>query len=88
MRMHVDAAGQGSPHVLDGGGFALARSPDNGVLYVGIPSMGRVQIFQRATRQLIKRLATGGTPRRIAFTANSRHAVIANESSWVDVVNR
>jgi YVTN family beta-propeller protein len=73
---------------LDGGGFAVARSPDNAVLYVGIPSIGRVQIFQRATRQVIKRLATGGTPRRIAFTSDSRHAVIANEWGWVDVVNR
>jgi DNA-binding beta-propeller fold protein YncE len=73
---------------LDGGGFGLARSPDDGVLYVGIPSKGEVQIVRRATRQVIKTLATGGVPRRIAFTADGRHAVIANASGWVDVVGR
>jgi YVTN family beta-propeller protein len=73
---------------LDGAAFGLARSPDNQVLYVGLYDAGGVVVVNRATRQVIKTLVTGGTPRRIAFTADSRHAVIANEDGWVDVVTR
>lgn len=73
---------------LAGGGFGLARSPDNAVLYVGLPQSGMVQIISRAGRRVVKTLQTGGTPRRIAFTSDSHRAVIANESGWVDVVAR
>ena len=73
---------------LDGGGFGLARSPDDSVLYVGIPSLGKVQIVRRSTRQVTKTLAVGGTPRRIAFTPDGRHVLIANEAGYVSVVTR
>ena len=73
---------------LAGPAFGLARSPDDAVLYAGLYTIGRVAVINRATRQVIKTLATGGNPRRIAFTADGRHAVIANLAGWVDVVTR
>ena len=73
---------------LAGPAFGLARSPDDGVVYVGLYTIGEVAVVNRATRQVIKTLVTGGEPRRIAFTADGRHAVIANASGWVDVVTR
>ena len=68
--------------------FGIARSPDNRLLYVGLYQVGKVMIVDRATHQVIDSLATGGSPRRIAFTADGKHAVIANNSGWVDVVTR
>jgi DNA-binding beta-propeller fold protein YncE len=50
--------------------------------------VGKVMIVRRATHQVITSMATGGSPRRIAFTADGRHAVIANNAGWVDVVSR
>lgn len=73
---------------LGGPAFGLARSPDDAVLYVGLYTLGKVAVVNRATRHVIRTLATGGDPRRIAFTADSRHAVIANAGGWVDVVTR
>lgn len=73
---------------LAGPAFGLARSPDDAVLYAGLYTIGRVAVVNRATRKVIKTLATGGEPRRMAFTADGRHAVIANAAGWVDVVTR
>jgi YVTN family beta-propeller protein len=73
---------------LGGAAFGLARSPDNSLLYVGLYAVGKVMIVDRATHQVISSVATGGSPRRIAFTADSKHAVIANNAGWVDVVTR
>jgi len=73
---------------LAGRAFGLARSPDDAVLYVGLYSTGQVAVINRATRRIIKTLLVNGDPRRIAFTADSRHAVIANAAGWVDVVTR
>ena len=73
---------------LAGAAFGLARSPDDAVLYVSLHDVGEVVVVNRATRQVIKTLDTGGAPRRIAFTADSRTAVIANLAGWVDVVER
>lgn len=73
---------------LAGPAFGLALSPDGAVLYVGLIRNGAVAVVRRATHRVIKTLVTGGDPRRIAFTADGRHAVIANLAGWVDVVTR
>ena len=73
---------------LAGAAFDLARSPDDSVLYVGLYDVGKVMVVDRVTFQVAKTLVTGGSPRRIAFTADGRHAVIANQAGWVDVVTR
>lgn len=64
----------------------LALSPDGAVLYVGLLRSGVVKVVDRGALTEIASIPTGGKPRRIAFTTDGRHAVIANESGWVDLV--
>jgi YVTN family beta-propeller protein len=73
---------------LDGAAFGLARSPDDSVLYVGVLYPGEIEIVQRATHAVVGAIPTAGVPRRIAFSPDGRHAVIANEDGWVSVVAR
>ena len=42
--------------------------------------------LDRPTLRVFGSLDTGGKPRRIAFDATGRTAVIANEAGWVDLV--
>lgn len=70
---------------LPGGGFGLAMSPDRAQLYVGQPA-GFLTIADRATRTIVKSLTLGGSPRKIAFNASGKFAVVANEDGWVDFI--
>lgn len=73
---------------LDFGTMAhgLALSPDGVVLYVGLLRAGAVAVVDRHTLTRVATIATGGKPRRIAFDAAGRRAIIANECGWVDLV--
>ncbi len=73
---------------LAGGGFGLARSPDDSILYVSIPALGEVELIGRKSGQVVKTLTTGGDARRIAFSADGHHAVVANLGGWVTVIGR
>ena len=64
----------------------LALSPDGVVLYVGLLRAGAVAIVDRQTLTIVATIPTGGKPRRIAFNAAGRGAIITNESGWVDLV--
>jgi YVTN family beta-propeller protein len=64
----------------------LALSPDGAVLYIGLLSAGEVAVVDRQTLTRVSTIRTGGKPRRIAFDATGRRAIIANESGWVDLV--
>jgi len=66
--------------------LSLAVSPDEAVIYVGLLFAGRVVQLDRPTLRVFGSLDTGGKPRRIAFDATGRTAVIANEAGWVDLV--
>jgi len=66
-------------------GYGLALSPDNSVIYVSNPSSGQVTIVDRALRQVIGTLITGGTPRNIAFSRFGVEGLIANEAGYVTV---
>jgi DNA-binding beta-propeller fold protein YncE len=70
---------------LGGPAFGVALSPDEAVLYVGLLD-GRLAVVDRAAFARVKTLVLGGRPRRIAFAAGGRAAVIANGQGWVDVV--
>src|SRR2546425_7359066 len=67
--------------------LSVALSPDEAVLYVGLLFAGRVVQLDRPTLRVLARLETGGKPRRIAFDATGRSALIANEAGWVDLVH-
>ncbi len=70
-----------------GGGFGMARSPANGLLYVSTSYIGsRVLVIDPTARQIVRTIATGGTPRRIAFTADGSVGIVANEGGWVDYI--
>jgi YVTN family beta-propeller protein len=71
---------------LSGRGFGVALSPDNAQVYVSLSLDGVVDVVDRASRTVVRTIATGGTPRRIAFSAGGETAVIANEDGWVDFV--
>ena len=66
--------------------FAVALSPDEAVVYVGLRVAGRVVQIDPSTFQVLGSLETGGRPRRIAFEPSGRSALIANEAGWVDLV--
>jgi len=66
---------------------SLAVTPDEAVLYVGLLYAGQVLQLERTTLRVLRTLDTGGKPRRVAFDARGRSAVIANESGWVDLVH-
>lgn len=67
--------------------FDVAVTPDNAQLYVSTLSDGRVYIFDRATRVLTGSVVTGGSGRYIGFNGLGSHAVVANESGWVNFIH-
>jgi DNA-binding beta-propeller fold protein YncE len=71
---------------LGSAAFAVALSPDEAVVYVGLRVARRVVQIDRSTLQVLGSLETGGRPRRIAFEPNGRSALIANEAGWIDLV--
>ncbi len=77
----AQSAGPGTDYL-----FGLALSPDEKVLFGTRPSTGHVVMIDRATRQVINTVSTGGTPRRIAFDLLGSVAVVANEAGWVDLI--
>ncbi len=71
---------------LDGGAFGIGVTPDDVQAYVGIPSVGEVQIFNLQSRKLAQTLTVGGNPRRIAFSQLGHIGAIANLSGYVTFV--
>lgn len=68
------------------GAFGLAVSRDGAQLYVTSPTSGAVFIVDIASRAVMKTLAVGGVPRRVAFDRFGMIAVAANEGNYVDVI--
>ena len=73
--------------VAGAGGFGLALSPGGTFIYVAAPFGGGVKIIDRVTRTVLRTVATGGSPRRVAFNPATGVALVTNESGWVDFVN-
>ena len=70
-----------------GGGYGMARSPANGLLYVSTSYIGsRVLVIDPTAHQVVRTIGTGGTPRRIAFTPDGSVGIVANEAGWVDYI--
>lgn len=69
-----------------GGGFAMAQNPTNGRLYVSTGYFSRsVWVINPENGHIARHILTGGTPRRIAFTAAGL-GIVANEWGWVDYI--
>jgi YVTN family beta-propeller protein len=71
---------------VPGGAFAMAVSPDWRQLYISSSLGGAVYMIDWKTGATLNTVTTGGTPRRIAFTADGSTAVVANEAGWVDFI--
>jgi YVTN family beta-propeller protein len=71
---------------VPGGAFAMAVSPDWRQLYISSSYGGAIYLIDWKTGATLNTVATGGMPRRIAFTADGSTAVVANEAGWVDFI--
>ncbi|MEO8448952.1 MAG: YncE family protein [Gemmatimonadota bacterium] len=71
---------------LKQGAFGIAVSPDDQQIYVGLVFDGEVRVFDRRSRSLVRSIAVGGAPRKIAFSSSGDLAVIANEAGFVTIV--
>lgn len=71
---------------LGGPAFAVAATPDQSQLYVGLVNAERVQVLDRQTLRVVRTIPTGGVPRGISFDARTQTGLIANEAGWITVV--
>ena len=71
---------------LGGPAFAVAATPDQRHLYVGLVNAERVQVLDRQSLRVVRTIPTGGVPRGIAFDPRTQTGLIANEAGWVTVV--
>jgi DNA-binding beta-propeller fold protein YncE len=62
------------------GAAEVKLSPDGAQLWVSRPLSGEVVVLEPNSLRLLKRIAVGGRPGRIAFGARGAVAVVANES--------
>jgi YVTN family beta-propeller protein len=72
--------------LVPGGAFGMAVSPDWRQLYISSSMGGAVYLVDWKTGAYLKTVTTGGTPRRIAFSADGTTAMVANEGGWVDFI--
>lgn len=68
------------------GAFGLGLTPDDAQLFVTSPETGALSILDALTGVVAASLHVGGVPRRVAFDATGKTAVVTNEGNWVDVV--
>lgn len=74
------------PIPLQGGGFGLGVTPDDGEAYVTIPNAGVVQIFSLQNGTLTATLNVGGNPRRVAFSQQGHIGAITNTAGYLSFV--
>lgn len=71
---------------VDGNPWGMAITPDQQQLYVGLVFQGEVAVIDRATREVVRRIDTGGAPRRIVFNQAGTIAVVPNEFGYVTYI--
>ena len=71
---------------VGGNAWGMAITPDQTQLYVGLLFQGEVVVIDRATRSIVRRIATGGIPRRIVFDQPGTIAVVPNENGFVTYI--
>jgi YVTN family beta-propeller protein len=64
---------------LGAGGLELQLTPDNARIWISMKTQGRVLVIDRATRQVLQPVPTGGRPRQIGFDLFGTTAVVAND---------
>ena len=76
----------GQPITLQGGGFGLGVTPDDGQAYITIPNAGVVQVFSLQKGALSSTIKVGGNPRRVAFSQRGRIGAITNLNGYITFV--
>lgn len=71
---------------MSGPVFGLSLTPDGTQLYATSPETGQIWIIDRLSRSLVKTLAVGGMPRRIAFDQAGSRAAVSNEAGYVNII--
>ena len=71
---------------VDGNPWGMAMTPDQQQLYVGLVFQGEVVVIDRASRTVVRRIDTGGAPRRIVFNKAGTIAVVPNEFGYVTYI--
>jgi len=66
---------------LGAGGLELGLTPDNARIWISMKTQGRVLVIDRATRQVLQPVSTGGRPRQIAFDLFGTTGVVANDQA-------
>lgn len=75
-----------APVQLQGGGFGVGVTPDDGEAYITIPGAGVVQVFSLQSRTLTGTLSVGGQPRRVAFSPRGHVGAITNAAGYITFV--
>jgi DNA-binding beta-propeller fold protein YncE len=79
------ATGASRPDIPTGGpGFGLGATSTR--LILASSSSGRIEIYDRPSRNLVNGYSVGGTPRRVAVSPDGKAAVVANEAGSVHLV--
>lgn len=71
---------------VGGNAWGMTITPDQRQLYVGLLFQGEVVVIDRPTRAVVRRITTGGVPRRIVFNQTGTLAVVPNESGFVTYI--
>jgi YVTN family beta-propeller protein len=71
---------------VGGNAWGMALTPDQQQLYVGLVSQGEVAVVDRSSRTVVRRIATGGTPRRIVFNQSGTLAIVTNEAGFITYI--
>ena len=63
--------------------YGLGLTPDGEQLYILLPQAAEVRILDRATRNSVKTVRVGGTPRNVTFDALGTTALVTTEEAVV-----
>ncbi|HEX6533894.1 MAG TPA: hypothetical protein VF041_04810 [Gemmatimonadaceae bacterium] len=73
----------GAPIQLQGGGFGVGVTPDDGEAYITIPFAGVVQVFSLQSHTVTNTITVGGQPRRVAFSPRGHIGAITNLGGYI-----
>ena len=71
---------------VGGNPWDIAITPDQQQVYAGLVFQGEVVVIDRASRTVVRRIATGGAPRRIVFNKRGTIAVVPNEFGYITYI--
>lgn len=71
---------------VEAGASTIALSADGSLIYVGQLFAGTINVLNRATREHLRTITTGGVVRELVLDAPGDRIIVANDAGWVDIV--